>query len=72
MDDPTYDDEVEGYVKKLEMGSGIKFEAGRADVKSLRLTLDKVDALHRSLIWYMVRIFFYQVVEKSGNANRYF
>jgi hypothetical protein len=72
MDDPTYDDEVEGYVKKLEMGSGMNFEPGRADVKSLRLTLDKVDALHRSLIWYMVRTFFYRVVEKPGNANRCF
>jgi hypothetical protein len=69
VDDPTYDDEVEGYVKKLEMGTGMNFEPGRADVKSLRLTLDKVDALHRSLIWYMVRTSFYQVAETPGNAN---
>ncbi|KAF2807470.1 uncharacterized protein BDZ99DRAFT_392753 [Mytilinidion resinicola] len=53
MDDPNYDDEVEGYVKKLERRTGIYFEPGRANVKCLRLTLDKVDALHRSLIWYM-------------------
>ena len=59
MDDPTYDNEVEGYVKKLEMGTGMNFEPGRADVKCLRLTLDKVDALHRSLIWYIVRFSFY-------------
>jgi hypothetical protein len=72
MDDPTYDDEVEGYVKKLEMRIGMNFEPGRADVKSIRLTLDRVDALHRSLIWYMVRTSFYQALEKPGNANRYF
>jgi hypothetical protein len=70
MDDPIYDDEVEGYVKKLEMGTGMNFQPGRADVKCLRLTLDKVDALHRSLIWYIVRTSFYQVVEKPWNANR--
>jgi hypothetical protein len=55
MDDPTYDDEVERYVKKLERRTGLYFEPGRANMKCLRLTLDKVDALHRSLIWYMVR-----------------
>ena len=54
-DDPTYDDEVEGYVKKVERRTGMNFQPGRADVKCLRLTLDKVDALHRSLTWYMVR-----------------
>lgn len=53
--DPDYDDEVESYVKKLEGRIGREFRPGRSDVKSLRLTLDKVNALHRSLIWYMVR-----------------
>jgi hypothetical protein len=56
MDDPIYDDEVEGYVKNLEIGTGMSFEYGRADVKCLRLTLDKVGALHRSLVWYSVRL----------------
>jgi hypothetical protein len=55
MDDPTYDDEVEGYVKKLERRTGMYFGPGRASVKCLRLTVDKVNALHRSLIWYLVR-----------------
>ena len=55
VDDPTYDDEVEEYVKSIELGTGLNFEDGRADVKCLRLTLDKVDALHRSLVWYSVR-----------------
>ena len=53
--DPTYDDEVEEYVKSTEHCTGWSFEHGRADVKCLRLTLDKVDALHRSLLWYSVR-----------------
>lgn len=56
--DPSYDDEVEEYVKSIELGTGLKFEHGRADVKCLRLTLDKVDALHRSLVWYSVRFSF--------------
>jgi hypothetical protein len=55
MDDPTLDEEVETYVKQLEMKLGTNFQPGRADVKSIRLTLDKVDALHRSMIWYTVR-----------------
>ena len=45
-DDPTYDDEVEEYVKSIELGTGLSFEHGRADIKCLRLTLDKVDVLH--------------------------
>jgi hypothetical protein len=57
-DDPTYDDELEEYVKSIELGTGLSFEHGRADIKCLRLTLDKVDALHRSLVWYSVRFSF--------------
>ncbi len=53
--DSSYDDELDEYVKKLEARIGTEFEQGRTDVKSLRLTLDEVNALHRSLIWYMVR-----------------
>jgi len=53
--DPEYDDELESYVKKLEGRIGREFPPGKSDIKSLRLTLDKVNALHRSLIWYMVR-----------------
>ena len=52
--DPNYEDEVESYVKELEDRIGTKFPLGRAEVKSLRLTLDRVNALHRSLTWYMV------------------
>jgi hypothetical protein len=53
--DPSYDDELEEYVKHLEAELGVDFEPGRADVKSIRLTLDSVNALHRSATWYTVR-----------------
>ena len=55
MADPTYDDEIEGYIKNVEIETGLSFEHGRSEVKCLRLTLDRVGALHRSLIWYSVR-----------------
>ncbi|KAI1607825.1 hypothetical protein EDD36DRAFT_459058 [Exophiala viscosa] len=53
MVDPSQDDELEAYVVELETKLGTNFEPGRADVKCIRLTLDKVDALHRSLTWYL-------------------
>jgi len=70
MDDPEYDDEMEEYVETLERNLGTKFEPGRADVTCLRLTVDKVDALHRSLTWYMVRMLFDQVAARLNNANK--
>ena len=69
MHNPTYDDEVEGYVKKLEMQTGLSFEPGRADVKCLRLTVDKVEALHRSLIWYMVSILALSSEQEDDHAD---
>ncbi|KAK9428104.1 hypothetical protein V1505DRAFT_316403 [Lipomyces doorenjongii] len=52
--DSEYDEELEEYVTILEGRLNLKFPPGRADnVKSLRLTVDKVKALHRSLVWYM-------------------
>lgn len=55
MPDPSHDDELEEYIKHLETELGVDFEPGRADVKSIRLTLDSVNALHRSVTWYTVR-----------------
>jgi hypothetical protein len=60
INDPCYDEEIDGYVKKIETEIGVPFEPGRTDVKCLRLTLDKVDALHRSVIWYAVSALPYQ------------
>lgn len=54
--DYDHEDEVESYLKQLETKLGTEFPQGKTNVKCLRLTLDKVNALHRSLTWYMVCI----------------
>jgi hypothetical protein len=46
--------EVEGYVKAMEKMLGRDLPSGKGSAKSLRLTVDKVDCLHRSLLWYFV------------------
>ncbi|KAH6874275.1 hypothetical protein B0T10DRAFT_587751 [Thelonectria olida] len=51
--DPVYDEELEEYVGEMEKLLGRNLEPGRGNAKCLRLTLDKVEMLHRSLIWYM-------------------
>ncbi|KAM5354922.1 hypothetical protein ACJ41O_001568 [Fusarium nematophilum] len=51
--DPADDEELEYYVGELEQSLGRRLEAGRGTAKCLRLSLDKVDMLHRSLIWYL-------------------
>lgn len=48
------DEELEEYVFAMEKLLGQPIEAGRGNAKCLRLTLDKVNMLHRSLIWYLV------------------
>jgi hypothetical protein len=48
------EDEVEGYVKAMEKLLGRDIPSGKGSAKSLRLTVDKVDCLHRSLLWYLV------------------
>ena len=48
------DEELEEYADKMEKRLGRKLEPGRGDAISLRLTVDKVKMLHRSLLWYMV------------------
>lgn len=54
--DPAYDEELEEYVGEMEKLLGRKLEPGRGDAQCLRLTLDKVEMLHRSLIWYLVSL----------------
>lgn len=51
---PQDNEELEGYVGKLEGILGREISPGRGTVAPLRLTLDKVDMLHRSLTWYTV------------------
>lgn len=50
------DEELEEYLALTEEILGRKIEPGRGDAKCLRLTLDKVDMLHRPLLWYLVRL----------------
>ena len=54
---PAYDEELEEYVGEMEKLLGRKFEPGRGNAKCLRLTLDKVEMLHRSLTWYLVSFY---------------
>lgn len=46
------EEEVEEYIQLHEKTMGRQFESGRGDVRSLRLTLDNLEMLHRSLVWY--------------------
>jgi hypothetical protein len=52
--DPMDEEELEEYVEKFEETHGRKLDPGFGNAISLRLTLDPVDMVHRSLAWYMV------------------
>jgi hypothetical protein len=47
--------ELEEYAEETEKLLGRRLPPGKGSAKSLRLTLDEVDFLHRSLLWYLVR-----------------
>ena len=49
------DEELEEYTTAMEKSLGRNLLPGKGKATSLRLTLDKVKMLHRSLLWYMVR-----------------
>lgn len=51
---PEDDDELEEYADETELRLGRKLEAGRGDAVSLRVSLDRFQSLHRSLLWYCV------------------
>lgn len=48
------DEELEEYIDITERLLGQEIQPGRGNALCLRLTLDKVDMMHRSLIWYCV------------------
>ncbi|KAF2759862.1 hypothetical protein EJ05DRAFT_312137 [Pseudovirgaria hyperparasitica] len=48
-----YEEELSEYVGHLEELLGRKLEKGTGKARCIRLTVDKVDMLHRSLTWYM-------------------
>lgn len=58
LNKPSYgrleDEELEEYADKLELLLGRKLQSGRGSAISLRLTMDRVKMLHRSLLWYLV------------------
>jgi hypothetical protein len=56
---PDEDEELEGYVEKMEELLGWKLQAGRGPAKPLRLTTDPVNILHRPLLWYLVRYIYF-------------
>lgn len=51
---PGDEEEMAGYIRETEELLGRKLEPGRGTARPLRLTLDQVDMLHRSLVWYGV------------------
>jgi hypothetical protein len=52
------EDEVEEYTLEIEGMLRRNFRPGKGKVKPLRLTIDPVDMLHRSLLWYFVSILY--------------
>ena len=55
-EDGKDEDEIEEYTLEIESMLRKRFRPGKGTVKSLRLTIDPVDMLHRSLLWYFVSI----------------
>lgn len=52
----TDEEDLEGYVGEMETLLGRTLEPGRGTAECLKLTLSKVEMLHRSLIWYSVSL----------------
>ena len=48
------EEEIEEYTLEIESMLGKIFRPGKCIAKPLRLTLDPVDMLYRSLLWYLV------------------
>jgi hypothetical protein len=48
------EEELEEYISATEELLGRPIEDGRGNAQALRLTLDRVEMLHRSLVWYCV------------------
>lgn len=61
------DEELEEYVERFETLLGRKLDPGRGNAVPLRLTIDEVKMLHRSLLWYLVSP---QLLGKSLNRRR--
>lgn len=55
---PEDEEELETYVDAIKGLLGQEIEPGRGPAVPLRLTLDQVKMMHRSLIWYFVSSYF--------------
>jgi hypothetical protein len=60
--------ELEEYVGYMERFLKRDLEEGRGTAKPLRLTLDDVDMLHRSLVWYSVSLTTLEEYPNTTNA----
>jgi hypothetical protein len=73
--DPKDDEELDGYVERLEVTLGRPLEPGRGNAECIRLTLDEINVRHRPLLWYLVSfgyssILFWQHFNlEMGSAN---
>lgn len=55
------EEELEEYTDAMEKLLGRKLQPGVGKARCLKLTLDKVDMLHRSLLWYCVSAVGHQI-----------
>lgn len=62
---PEDDDELEEYADRTELRLGRKLESGRGNAVSLRVTVDRFQSLHRSLLWYLC-VFFVDTITFSS------
>ncbi|KAM0714777.1 hypothetical protein Q7P37_009241 [Cladosporium fusiforme] len=53
LEEGKYDEEIEEYALEFESMIRKDFQPGNGTAKPLRLTIDPVDMLHRSLLWYL-------------------
>ncbi|KAI9821181.1 MAG: hypothetical protein M1827_003915 [Pycnora praestabilis] len=69
--DAADEDELEDYVERMESLLGRKMNAGKGRAMCLRLTIDKIDMLHRSLVWYFC-VFFVDTLTSLRMLNNSF
>lgn len=53
---PEDEEELEEYTNKTESVLGRRLESGRGSAIPLRISIDEVKTLYRSLFWYLVSI----------------
>jgi hypothetical protein len=63
---PPGDDneELEEYVAQIEELLGREIAPGRGNAKCLRLTLDRINMMHRTLLWYTVSVYLHIINDR--------